>query len=116
MRIIKESRVKQFMRDHPKARRALERWVRLTRRAMWTKFSEVRATFPDADEVKVSSGNKAVIFDINGNDFRLIAAVHFVRPEVVVATKKIRWTGGRVYVFYFLTHAEYAADKWKETL
>jgi mRNA interferase HigB len=120
MRIIKESRVKEFMTEHAKARRMLERWVRLTRRALWRKFADVRATFPDADEVFVSSGRKAIVFDINGNDFRLITAVHYMRRrtrnKANEPSKAQQWEGGRVFVFYFLTHAEYDSDAWKETL
>jgi mRNA interferase HigB len=116
MRVIKESRVKEFMARHPKARRMLERWVRLTRAAVWTKLHDVRATFPDADEVRVQSGKKAVVFDINGNDFRLITAVHYLRPVKAPGSSARRTTGGRVYVFYLLTHAEYDRDQWKETL
>jgi mRNA interferase HigB len=114
MRIIKESRLKEFMQCHPKARKMLERWTRLTRKALWAKLKDIRDTFPDADEVTVSSGKKATVFDINGNDFRLIAAVHYMKPETIDGKK--RWTNGRVYVFYFLTHAEYDKDAWKETL
>ena len=116
MRIIKESRVKQFIEDQPKARRALERWVRLTRAAAWKKFIDVRNTFPDADEVLVASGKKAMVFDINGNDFRLIAAVHYMVPNVRGAQHPSQFSGGRVYVFYFLTHAQYDREAWKETL
>ncbi len=116
MRMIKESRVKQFMHDQPRARKSLERWVRLTRKALWTRFPDVRDTFPDADEVAVASGKKAMIFDIHGNDFRLIAAVHYLRPERIPGATLVRWAAGRVYVFYFLTHAEYHANAWKETL
>ena len=114
MRIIKESRLKEFIHDHPKARKMLERWTRLTRKALWTKFKDVRDTFPDADEVAVVSGKKAMVFDISGNDFRLITAVHYMKPELQEGKK--RWVNGRVYIFYFLTHAEYDKNAWKETL
>jgi mRNA interferase HigB len=116
MRIIKESRVKQFMLEHPLAIRPLQRWVRLTRAARWTRFADIRATFPDADKVAVNSGNNAVVFDIHGNDFRLITAVHFMRPLPPAQPARKRWADGRVYIFYFLTHAQYQRNAWKETL
>ena len=51
MRIIKESRLKEFIQSHPKARKMLERWTRLTRNALWTRLKDIRDTFPD-DEAK----------------------------------------------------------------
>ena len=116
MRIIKESRVKEYVRAFPVARASLDRWVRLTRRALWTNFADVRGTFPRADAVTVASGNKTVVFDIHGNDFRLIAAVHFAVEETENSRKTGRWVGGRVYVFYLLSHAQYDRDQWKEIL
>jgi len=116
MRIIKESRVKQFIQDHPKARRALERWIRLTRAATWKKFTDVRSTFPNADAVLVASGKKAMVFDINGNDFRLITAVHYMVANIEGAEHLSDFSGGRVYVFYLLTHAQYDREAWKEAL
>jgi mRNA interferase HigB len=41
-----------------------------------------------------------VVFNIGGNKYRLIAAVHFNRRKV--------------YVRHVLTHAEYDKGKWKE--
>lgn len=34
----------------------------------------------------------------------------------LVAAARARWTDGRVYVFYFLTHAQYQRGASKETL
>jgi mRNA interferase HigB len=51
----------------------------------------------------VSSGNPVVVFNIRGNKYRLIVAIHY-RPS------------GRVFVLRFLTHAEYDKEKWKAEL
>ena len=116
MRIIKESRVKQFMEEHPLARPSLERWVRLTRNALWRNFTDVRCTFPHADAVTVGSGKKAMVFDIHGNEFRLITAVHYAVEAAGNGARLHPSVGGRVYVFHCLTHAEYDRNQWKETL
>jgi mRNA interferase HigB len=50
----------------------------------------------------VKSGKTAWVFNIHGNDFRLIAAIHFDRQVV--------------YTLRFMTHAEYSKNQWKETL
>lgn len=56
-------------------------------------------TFPHADAATVRSGNTVTIFNIGGNDYRLIVSI------------KYKW--GVVYVRDFLTHAEYSKDAWK---
>ena len=43
---------------------------------------------------------KFTVFDLGGNKYRLIAAIHYNR--------------GKVYIRHVLTHAEYDQDKWKE--
>lgn len=48
---------------------------------------------------RVDRYKRFVIFDIGGNKYRLIAAVHF--------------NTGIVYIRHVLTHAEYDSDKWK---
>ena len=75
----------------------------------------MRATFPSADEVIVKSGKKAVVFDIKRNDYRLITAVHYEKMvKDQAGTDKL--VEGKVYLFYFLTHAEYDKGFWKERL
>jgi mRNA interferase HigB len=69
-------------------------WYRTTKRAAWRSLMETRRDFPHADSVGVFT-----VFNIGGNNFRLIAAI------------KYRWQ--IVYVRHILTHAEYEKDKWK---
>jgi mRNA interferase HigB len=56
-------------------------------------FNAIKATFPTADYVAPFT-----IFEIGGNKFRLIAAIHH--------------NTGRVYVRHVFTHLEY--DKWSD--
>ena len=62
----------------------------------------MRATYPSADMVRVASGRRALVFNVCGNDYRLIVAMHFDRQIV--------------YTLRFLTHAEYSQDRWKDEL
>lgn len=52
--------------------------------------------------MKSRSGRTVVVFDIAGNRFRMIAAIHF-NTAVVFALR-------------FMTHAEYDKNKWKDEL
>lgn len=70
--------------------------------AEWKSLIEMRAVIPSADEVIVDSGRRTVVFNIGGNKYRLIAAVHF-NTQIV-------------YAMLFLTHAEYSKGRWKKVL
>ena len=102
MRIIKEAFLIEAARNFPKASSYLDTWRRVVKFAVWKNLTELRKTYPSADGVKVKSGRQVTVFNVCGNEFRLIAAVHYDRQVV--------------YTLRFLTHAEYCKDKWKETL
>ena len=102
MRIIKVPFLVEAARKHPKARKWIENWCSLIKEVEWKNIQEVRGSYPSADTVTVASGGKVVVFNVCGNDFRLIVAIHYNR--------------GIVYTLRFLTHAEYSKDKWKKEL
>jgi mRNA interferase HigB len=91
MRIIAVSTLKAFWTrpGRADAEQPLRAWVAIVRAANWSKPSEVKEKFRSAD---ILPGGRA-IFDIGGNKYRLIAAVHY--------------GGKRVYVRFIGTHAEY---------
>lgn len=95
MHIISKKKLREFWEQHPKAKTSLEAWYQVAKRADWEKFAEVRKTLNSADLV-----DRFVVFNIGGNKYRLIAAIHFNR--------------GKLFVRHVLTHAEYDEGKWKE--
>jgi mRNA interferase HigB len=94
MHVISKKKLREFWEEHPKAQSPLEAWYQIARHAEWESFSDVRATFNTVDQV-----GHFTVFDIGGNKYRLIAAIHFNR--------------GIVFVRHVLTHAEYDTDNWK---
>ena len=100
MRIIKRSTLAGYWREHPDARKPLRQWIEVTRAANWQSIQAVRMTFPHADAATVASGNTVTVFNIGGNDFRLIVSI------------KYRW--GVVYIRDFMTHAQYTKNAWKK--
>jgi mRNA interferase HigB len=100
--VIKPATVRAFERQHPGAAAALERWLDLTRAAHWHTLLDVRRSCRSTDEVRVASGRTVVIFNIGGNAYRLITAIHYNRQIV--------------YVLRFMTHADYSKDRWKDEL
>ena len=100
MRVITKARLKRFWETHPQARTALEDWYRVAEKARWQSIEDIRRAYPAADVAKVKSGGTVTIFNIGGNKYRLVAAVHY--------------NAKRVYVLHIMTHEEYSRDAWKE--
>lgn len=102
MRIIKEAFVKDASILYPKAAKFLAAWRVIVRQAAWRSLPEVRKTYTSADAVTVKSKRTVTVFNVCGNDYRLIVAIHY-KTQIV-------------YMLRFLTHAEYSKDKWKDEL
>ncbi len=102
MRIIKEAFLVQAAKEYPKAAAYLETWRKVVRAAAWQSLLDVRRAYPSADAVRLNSGRQVYVFNVCGNDFRLVVAIHFNRQIV--------------FTLRFMTHAEYSRDKWKEIL
>lgn len=102
MRLIKPSTVRQWAAENAPAGPALDNWTVKIRAAKWSRFEDIRKTFRSADQVRVKSGKNVIVFNIAGNNFRLIAAVHYNRSKI--------------YALKFMTHAEYTKNTWKNEL
>jgi mRNA interferase HigB len=102
MRIIKPTRIREFAARHPAAAPSLERWLEAAEAARWRNLVDVRRVFRSADAVKVGSGRTVVVFNMAGNQYRLITAIHY--------------NVGKVFVLMLLAHAEYGKDRWKDVL
>ena len=102
MRIIKEAFLKDASILYPKAAKFIEVWRKIVRLAEWRGLQDVRKTYASADAVTVKSKRTVTVFNVCGNDYRLIVAIHY-KTQIV-------------YMLRFLTHAEYRKDKWKDEL
>jgi mRNA interferase HigB len=95
MRIIARRTLLEFaarradQKDHGALVNALNAWFNEVRKAHWSNTAEVRTTFATASIV----GSDRLVFNIKGNDYRLVVAVDYFRSIVW-----IKWIG---------THAAY---------
>lgn len=102
MRVIVKARLMDFAEDRAAARPALNNWYSVVRKANWRRFADVRRTFASADQVRLKRGNVLTIFNVGGNNVRVIAHVKF--------------NTRCIYIKLVLTHAEYDDMRWKEAL
>lgn len=89
MRIIARSKIIEYYTEHPDAETALEDWFHKVKQAEWTCFADMKKMFNSVDSV----GNQHYVFNIKGNNYRLIVVIKFM-----IKTVLIRFIG---------THAEY---------
>lgn len=94
MHVIAKPILVQFWRKHPDAEKPLAAWYSLMTKQVFVDFNSLRATFASADYLEGRT-----VFDIGGNKFRLIAAIHYNRRKV--------------YIRSVLTHLEYDRGEWK---
>jgi len=89
MRIIALKALRAFWEQHPDARQPLQAWYHDARAAAWRTPADIRSVYRNASIV----GNNRVVFNIRGNQYRLVVAV--------------RYDLGIVYIRFVGSHREY---------
>ncbi|MGM0619833.1 MAG: type II toxin-antitoxin system HigB family toxin [Bacteroidota bacterium] len=89
MRIVTFKRIREFSNNYKDAKIALEDWYFKTTKSKWHNLSDIRKTFNSADYV----GNNRFVFNIKGNQYRLVAIIIFASQKV--------------YIRFIGTHEEY---------
>jgi mRNA interferase HigB len=90
MRIIARRTLQQFVRarsghqDQSALKAALDAWFDEVRKARWTSTADVKRHYATASVVSA----ERIVFNIKGNDYRLIVAVDFEKGIVCV-----KWLG-----------------------
>jgi mRNA interferase HigB len=80
IRIVTFSKIKDFAAKYPVADVALRDWYFKTKRSEWDSFNDIKQSFNSADYV----GNNRFVFNIKGNDFRLVAIIIFASLKVYI--------------------------------
>ncbi len=91
MRVIAVGTLREFWKKHPQAEVPLRSWYAEASRAEWKSPAAIKAVHRNASFL----ANNRVVFNIKGNDYRLVVAVHY-NTRIMF----IRFVG---------THAEYDA-------
>lgn len=91
MRVIALKHIHDFCRKHPAARQSLLTWADEAREAAWRTPQDIKDHYRTASFLR----NNRVVFNIKGNEYRLIVAVAY-RP-------------GIAYIKFIGTHAAYDA-------
>jgi mRNA interferase HigB len=81
-------------------RQWLTTWVATVRAAEWFSIEDVRKSYSSADGVKLRSGFVVTVFNVKGNEYRLLS--------------RIDYDAQTVEALALLTHAEYSKEHWKK--
>ena len=94
MHLISAGRLKEAVSEYLDAAKIVKNFAKKVGLSSWQNLIEVQADYQSAEAV----GNFTV-FNIKGNRYRIILSIDY---EAQIA-----------YFKYFLTHAEYSKDDWK---
>jgi mRNA interferase HigB len=89
VRIFTEQRLKESAEKDPESKIALQDWDSTVKKSNWTCFADIKKTYNNVDSI----GNQRYIFNIKGNDYRLVVIIKFIVQFV--------------YIRFIGTHKEY---------
>jgi mRNA interferase HigB len=92
--LIKEKTIEDFILKHADSKNSFKMWLSAIKIADWNSPKNLLTTFGSADIL--GNGSERVVFNIAGNNYRLIAKYDFAKTRVHLT---VCWIG---------THAEYS--------
>lgn len=99
MRLLNAPALLKFAGKHRDATQWLNRWMNDVDAASWGKLGDVRKIYPSADGVSLGRNVVVTVFNVKGNEYRLLTRIDYV--------------GETVLVLDVMTHAEYTRNAWK---
>ncbi len=93
LHLIKKQTIENYVLENARSRTSFEIWFSILKRANWNEPNDIISTFNSADIL--GKGSERVVFNVGGNNYRMICKYHFGNTRVHLFVK---WIG---------THAEY---------
>lgn len=88
-RILSKRTIRDFWENHPDSRDYLQTWYETAKDADWRKPVDIKDFYATVSILK----NSRVVFNIKGNDYRLVAKINYAR----------QW----IFIRFIGTHEEY---------
>lgn len=106
MNVISRRKLREFYEAKSERRKhadAFQNWFKLTRKASWHNFQDVKALFGQTDVASdTDSKRTATIFDIGGNKYRIVTLIDYMRQTVLIT--------------HVMDHKEYDKENWKNEI
>jgi mRNA interferase HigB len=97
--VISYRTLREFAAEYSESLEPLKAWHKVASKTEWSNIAHVKAAYPHADSV-----GKCTVFNVGGNDFRLVVQIDF---EAQI-----------IYIKRVMTHAEYSRKDgrlWKKS-
>jgi len=91
--LIKRQTINDFVEEHARSKPSFTDWLKKVRYADWQEPGDIRCTFRSAN--LLGKGSNRVVFDIGGNNYRMICKYIFGEKQV------------HLFVCWMATHSEY---------
>jgi len=89
MKLLNKKLLERFVKKNASSLNAVNRWIEQMEESAFSNPNELKSAFPNVDYV----GKSRYVFNIKGNDYRLVAIVIF--------------SAGSLTICFIGTHAEY---------
>ncbi len=80
MRVVTPKKLGEYSIDNAQAKIPLLNWYEIVRKAKWENLSDIKKDFRTVDYV----GNNRYVFNIKGNDYRIIVIIIFTSKKVYI--------------------------------
>jgi mRNA interferase HigB len=94
MHLISAGKLKEASASYPDVEEVIKSFYKKVEKSTWQNLIDVQQDYRDAEAV-----GEFTVFNIKGNKYRLILDINY--------------TDQLAYFKYFLTHAEYDKEQWK---
>lgn len=92
--LIKKQSIESYVEKNARSKASFDIWYSIIKRVDWKEPSDIIKTFNSADII--GNGSKRVVFNIGGNNYRVICKYHFGESKV------------HLFIKWISTHAEYS--------
>ncbi len=100
VRLVKRKTIEDYVQDNARSRSSFRIWLTNLKFADWSEPNDILRTYGSAD--LLGRGSSRIVFDIGGNNYRMICKYLFGETKTHLY---IKWIG---------THAEYSGISKKE--
>ncbi|MBT1699623.1 type II toxin-antitoxin system HigB family toxin [Fulvivirgaceae bacterium PWU4] len=93
--LIRKETIESFVEANARSKPSFAIWLTAVKYADWNAPSDIKQTFGSAD--LIGGGSKRVVFDVGGNNYRMICKYAFGEKQV------------HLFICWIGTHTEYDA-------
>lgn len=79
-RIVSKRTIREFWEKHAEAKEHLQTWYQTVKSAEWRTPNDIKEFYATKNILK----NSRVVFNIKGNDYRLVAMINYARQWLFI--------------------------------